>query len=188
MAIRQLAAIIVSARSWSLTRRWPLFAATLCCRLFTLRWRLPQGNASESLLRYPKYTPMYTVSGLWNREGERWTHWCEGFYPGIFTRTNTLEKFDGPRRQKVTAARWNRPAVMIARSTIWAFSSSQRIYAGIIWTGDEARNGFSSTRAGTLALRRQRGWLSGVLHRAAITVYRHHDECRPCFVGRQRDR
>jgi unsaturated chondroitin disaccharide hydrolase len=33
---------------------------------------------------YPDYTPMYTVGGRWNREGEHWTHWCEGFYPGIF--------------------------------------------------------------------------------------------------------
>jgi unsaturated chondroitin disaccharide hydrolase len=33
---------------------------------------------------YPGYTPMYTVGGRWNREGDRWTHWCEGFYPGIF--------------------------------------------------------------------------------------------------------
>jgi unsaturated chondroitin disaccharide hydrolase len=33
--------------------------------------------------RYPGYLPMYTVGGRWNREGERWTHWCEGFFPGI---------------------------------------------------------------------------------------------------------
>jgi len=32
---------------------------------------------------YPGYAPMYTVGGRWNREGERWTHWCEGFFPGI---------------------------------------------------------------------------------------------------------
>jgi unsaturated chondroitin disaccharide hydrolase len=33
---------------------------------------------------HPDYVPMYTVGGRWGREGERWTHWCEGFYPGIF--------------------------------------------------------------------------------------------------------
>jgi unsaturated chondroitin disaccharide hydrolase len=33
--------------------------------------------------QHPGYVPMYTVEGRWNREGERWTHWCEGFYPGI---------------------------------------------------------------------------------------------------------
>src|SRR5271156_5570376 len=41
-------------------------------------------QAERVLTTNPDYTPMYTVSGLWNREGERWTHWCEGFYPGIF--------------------------------------------------------------------------------------------------------
>ncbi len=34
--------------------------------------------------KYPGYTPMYTVAGKWKQEGELWTHWCEGFYPGIF--------------------------------------------------------------------------------------------------------
>ena len=40
-------------------------------------------QARRILDRYPGYTPMYTVGGRWNREGERWTHWCEGFFPGI---------------------------------------------------------------------------------------------------------
>jgi unsaturated chondroitin disaccharide hydrolase len=26
---------------------------------------------------------MYTVAGQWGQEGERWTHWCDGFLPGI---------------------------------------------------------------------------------------------------------
>lgn len=33
---------------------------------------------------HPDYYPMYTLGGKWAREGESWTHWCEGFYPGIF--------------------------------------------------------------------------------------------------------
>lgn len=40
-------------------------------------------QAERILAKYPGYVPMYTVSGRWNREGERWTHWCEGFFPGI---------------------------------------------------------------------------------------------------------
>jgi unsaturated chondroitin disaccharide hydrolase len=32
----------------------------------------------------PGHHPMYTVGGRWGQEGELWTHWCEGFYPGIF--------------------------------------------------------------------------------------------------------
>jgi len=34
--------------------------------------------------QHPDYVPMYTVGGRWGREGERWTPWCDGFYPGIF--------------------------------------------------------------------------------------------------------
>lgn len=41
-------------------------------------------QADAVVRRYPGYHPMYTVGGRWNREGEKWTSWCEGFYPGIF--------------------------------------------------------------------------------------------------------
>ena len=40
-------------------------------------------QAERILRQYPGYSPMYTVGGKWNREGETWTHWCEGFFPGI---------------------------------------------------------------------------------------------------------
>ena len=40
-------------------------------------------QARRILRDHPGYTPMYTVGGRWNQEGERWTHWCEGFFPGI---------------------------------------------------------------------------------------------------------
>jgi len=41
---------------------------------------------------YPGYYPMYTVGGKWRQEPESWTHWCEGFYPGIFW---LLHKYTG---------------------------------------------------------------------------------------------
>src|SRR5215467_8737681 len=41
-------------------------------------------QARRLIENHPGHAPMYTVGGRWNREGERWTHWCEGFYPGIF--------------------------------------------------------------------------------------------------------
>ncbi len=43
-----------------------------------------EAQAEEVVTRHPGYHPMYTVGGRWQREGELWTHWCEGFYPGIF--------------------------------------------------------------------------------------------------------
>ena len=33
--------------------------------------------------RHPDLYPLYTVAGRWNHAGEAWTHWCDGFLPGM---------------------------------------------------------------------------------------------------------
>ena len=33
--------------------------------------------------RHPDYYPMYTEGGRWRHAGETWTHWCDGFLPGM---------------------------------------------------------------------------------------------------------
>ncbi len=33
--------------------------------------------------RNPDFYPMYTREGRWKHEGESWTHWCDGFLPGM---------------------------------------------------------------------------------------------------------
>src|SRR5438552_143124 len=33
--------------------------------------------------RYPDLHPMYTMNGRWRHSGEPWTHWCDGFLPGM---------------------------------------------------------------------------------------------------------
>jgi unsaturated chondroitin disaccharide hydrolase len=33
--------------------------------------------------RHPDFYPMYTREGRWKHEGESWTHWCDGFLPGM---------------------------------------------------------------------------------------------------------
>jgi len=55
---------------------------------------------------YPDYYPMYTVGGRWNREGERWTHWCEGFFPGILW---LLHKHTGEPEWRRLAERYTQP-------------------------------------------------------------------------------
>lgn len=42
-------------------------------------------NQVQSLLKkYPSdYYPMYTVNGQFGQDRKRWTHWCDGFYPGM---------------------------------------------------------------------------------------------------------
>jgi unsaturated chondroitin disaccharide hydrolase len=33
--------------------------------------------------RHPDFYPMYTMEGRWKHEGPAWTHWCDGFLPGL---------------------------------------------------------------------------------------------------------
>ena len=42
-----------------------------------------QRQTRNTIERYPGLHPMYTTGGKWDVSGEKWTHWCEGFYPGI---------------------------------------------------------------------------------------------------------
>lgn len=42
-----------------------------------------QGQVKLLLQIYPSdYYPMYTVAGKYGHDRKRWTHWCDGFYPG----------------------------------------------------------------------------------------------------------
>jgi unsaturated chondroitin disaccharide hydrolase len=43
-----------------------------------------QGQVKRLLEKYPAdYYPMYTVAGEFGHDRKRWTHWCDGFYPGM---------------------------------------------------------------------------------------------------------
>ena len=43
-----------------------------------------QDQVSSLLEKYPgDYYPMYTVNGQFGQDRKRWTHWCDGFYPGM---------------------------------------------------------------------------------------------------------
>lgn len=33
--------------------------------------------------QHPDFYPMYTMAGKWKHEGPAWTHWCDGFLPGM---------------------------------------------------------------------------------------------------------
>jgi unsaturated chondroitin disaccharide hydrolase len=43
-----------------------------------------QSQVKSLLEKYPSdYYPMYTVAGRFGQDRKRWTHWCDGFYPGM---------------------------------------------------------------------------------------------------------
>ena len=63
-------------------------------------------QARATIYAYPGYSPMYTVGGKWNREGQRWTHWCEGFFPGILW---LLHEHTGDPEWRRFAEQYSRP-------------------------------------------------------------------------------
>jgi unsaturated chondroitin disaccharide hydrolase len=114
-------------------------------------------QARRILAAYPHYTPMYTVGGRWAREGEHWTHWCEGFFPGILW---LLYKHTGDSDWREPAERYSR--ILEPRRHdrtvhdlgFLFLSTYQRWYR---LTGDPALRDVLIEAGRTLALRRQKG-------------------------------
>ena len=125
--------------------------------LFTQTLDFAATQCRQVLAKYPGYHPMYTVAGNWNQEGERWTHWCEGFYPGIYW---LLHEYTGNpfwRQHAETASkrleprRWDRNVHDLG---FLFFSTYLRWYR---LTGDEALKQVLIDAGRTLAMRRQIG-------------------------------
>ncbi len=106
---------------------------------------------------HPGYVPMYTVGGQWGREGERWTHWCEGFYPGIFW---LLHQHTGRADWRDLAERSSKPLEprrfdrAVHDLGFLFFSTYLRWYH---LTGEERLRTVLIDAGRTLALRRQKG-------------------------------
>jgi len=114
-------------------------------------------QADRIIGRYPGYHPMYTVGGLWNREGELWTHWCEGFFPGILW---LLHKHTGDARWRAHAEEYSKRLEPrrfdrnVHDLGFLFFSTYLRWYH---LTGDPALRDVLIDAGRTLALRRQKG-------------------------------
>ena len=107
--------------------------------------------------RDPAHHPMYSVGGKWKHDGEKWTHWCEGFYPGIFW---LLHKQTGDafwRTHAETASKRLEPRQHdrnVHDLGFLFFSTYLRWYN---LTGDPALREVLVTAGRTLALRREIG-------------------------------
>ncbi len=51
--------------------------------LFENAMRFAQKQVRKVIEKYPDFYPMYTEGGSWQHEGAAWTHWCDGFFPGM---------------------------------------------------------------------------------------------------------
>jgi unsaturated chondroitin disaccharide hydrolase len=106
---------------------------------------------------YPRYSPMYTVGGRWNREGERWTHWCEGFFPGVLW---LLHRHTGDAGWRRLAEQYSRPLEPrrfdreVHDLGFLFFSTYLRWYR---LSGEPALKQILVDAGRTLALRRQKG-------------------------------
>lgn len=106
---------------------------------------------------HPRYYPMYTVGGRWHCEGERWTHRCEGFFPGILW---LLHKQTGQEDWRTLAERYSRPLEPrrfdrdVHDLGFLFFSTYLRWYR---LTGEPAVRQILVDAGQTLALRRQKG-------------------------------
>jgi unsaturated chondroitin disaccharide hydrolase len=114
-------------------------------------------QAGHILAAYPGYYPMYTVGGRWNRESEHWTHWHEGFFPGILW---LLHNHTGEAAWRRWAEQYSRPLEprkhdrTVHDLGFLFFSTYLRWYR---LTGDPALRDVLIEAGRTLALRRQRG-------------------------------
>ena len=51
--------------------------------LFEDCFKFAQKQVKRLVEKHPGFYPMYTQEGKWKHEGPAWTHWCDGFLPGM---------------------------------------------------------------------------------------------------------
>ncbi len=51
--------------------------------LFAAAFRFAERQLRALISRHPDFYPMYTAAGRWHHSGDAWTHWCDGFLPGM---------------------------------------------------------------------------------------------------------
>jgi len=51
--------------------------------LFEDAFRFAHQQVRKLIEAHPDFYPMYTSNGHWKHEGPLWTHWCDGFLPGM---------------------------------------------------------------------------------------------------------
>jgi unsaturated chondroitin disaccharide hydrolase len=51
--------------------------------LFEETLKLAEKKVRALVEKHPSFYPVYTQKGKWKHEGPAWTHWCDGFLPGM---------------------------------------------------------------------------------------------------------
>ena len=61
----------------------PIRADSLVTSSVKTAFKFAQVKVKGLIEKHPNLYPMYTVGGHWKHSGETWTHWCDGFLPGM---------------------------------------------------------------------------------------------------------
>ena len=52
-------------------------------QLFENTWTFAKSQVKRLIENHPDFYPMYTEDGKWKHGKPAWTHWCDGFFPGM---------------------------------------------------------------------------------------------------------
>ena len=74
-------------------------------------WEFSKGQLRRLIESHPDFYPMYTVHGHWKHSGEAWTHWCDGFLPGMLWIVYGREIAESPEARwwREQAIRYSKP-------------------------------------------------------------------------------
>ena len=79
--------------------------------VFEHAMKFGEAQVRRLIERHPDFYPMYTHEGRWKHDLPAWTHWCDGFLPGmmwIFAQRRGLASEEG-RWWREQAIRYSRP-------------------------------------------------------------------------------
>ena len=105
-------------------------------RAFEDAFAFAQNQVRKLVEKHPDFYPMYTKNGHWKHEGPAWTHWCDGFLPGMMWifQKHARSRIPEAKYWLEQAIRYTKPldrASTTATCTISASSFCPPITAGI---------------------------------------------------------
>ena len=69
--------------------------------------RLAQGQVRRLIEKYPAFYPLYTDEGRWKHDKPAWTHWCDGFLPGMMWLFLESGQTDDPAYWRAAAEKYS---------------------------------------------------------------------------------
>jgi len=80
-------------------------------QLFEETLQFAAAQVKRLVERYPDFYPMYTHRGRWKHDLPAWTHWCDGFLPGIMWILHSRQGVNGAEAEwwRERAVRYSRP-------------------------------------------------------------------------------